>query len=133
MVLNPLLQRVYQRAAAEQQNIREAGVTITKATGRLLIYQPGEVIVPISFPTYFTERPTFTYGWEYDTDYLPVSQNFGGGWAAVSKWSVVNASQGFDGYFTGAEIAVKCVGTSEQQMWLHWSMEGKALQNPVNP
>lgn len=99
--------------------------------GETLIAGIGEFVVLVAFPVAFTERPHFTFGWEYDTDFKPVPGSFAWGVPVVSKWERIQQNAGFEGYYVGAELSGIMHGTKNQQVWLHWTMEGKALQNPI--
>lgn len=127
--MKDLLRQVQTEAA----RISEMTVKSTHVLGRHLVFGTGEALFYVPFPVWFCERPHFTVGMEMDTDFFVKSQQYPIWSAGINKWDVREKSNGFEGYYVGAEIYFTTTGDLEQQVWVNWKMEGKALRNPVSP
>lgn len=123
-------------AEQRRENIRRIDamtVKVTKIYGRILVVNSGEASVFIPFPVEFCERPNFNYGGELDENHRPLAGSFPTISAVVIDWQRKGMiPETFDGYFTGATVAVVTTGQDTQHMWLHYSFEAKAFRNPVN-
>lgn len=114
----------------ELTRISEQGVKNTQIGGRILLEGTGEAITPVRFSCWFSEMPIFTYGSAYEFGFVPEYGSFAYAVGCVSRWEVERASEGFPGYYVAADLAITAFGTETQQLWFHWSMQGKALSNP---
>lgn len=122
---------VLQRRNADQAQIQDQSVKMTRVTGRLLIKDPGEVLAEVGFPVYFAERPSLSFGAEMDDNFVAVDGSFPTVSVVVTKWVREERQDDAIGRFVGAELAVVTTGIAGQQMWVHWNVQGKALRNPV--
>lgn len=113
-------------------------VKVTRVTGYVLLVHEidvasAEASVDIPFPVVFTEKPVFTYGAELATNHRALAGSFPTLNAVVARWTtkgeVVGATEG---RFTGANVVTVTSGQGGQNIWLHYSFEGKAIRNPLN-
>lgn len=114
-------------------------VKVTRVTGYVLIQHDIDVTaaessVFLPFPVMFTERPVFTFGSELDENHRPLAGSYPTLSATVVDWQAVGVVEGLtDGRFNGATVTVVSTGQSGQHIWLHYSFEGKAIRNPLDP
>lgn len=108
-------------------------VKVTRVSGRVLVVGTGEVAVDIPFPVNFAERPIFNFGGELNDNHHATAGEYPTVSAVVVGWSIQKEIEGAtEGYFTGATLAAVTTGQTGQQMWIHYSFEGKAIRNPLN-
>lgn len=107
-------------------------VKVTRVEGRVLIKNAGEARVEVPFSVVFCERPFFNFGGEMDTNFRVTAGSYPTVSAVVEEWTVVGESDAAEGRYNGCTLAVVTTGQDDQQMWLHYSFEGKAIRNPLN-
>lgn len=107
-------------------------VKVTRVTGRVLVVGSGEVTVNIPFAVNFTEKPVFNFGGELDDNHRATAGRYPTVSGVIVGWEVVKEIEGAtDGYFVAADIALVTTGQDDQNMWFHYSFEGKAIRNPL--
>lgn len=111
--------------------IQSTSAGMTRVPGRVLVTGVGEILVDIKFPVWFSDRPYFSFAGELDTNFSVADGVFPTVSVVVVKWVNSNQSDGFVGYYSGAKLAVVTKGPSGQQMWIHWTAEGPAVNLPV--
>jgi hypothetical protein len=104
---------------------------VTRVSGRVLIQGVGQILTDVNFPVWFSERPIVSFGCELDENFQPVTGSFPTADVCVVNWTKENSSQGFEGYFRGCQLALTVTGSADQQLWVHWTMEAKALRGPT--
>lgn len=141
MMARPVPPRRRSRAEQRREDIKRVDamtVKVTRVTGYVLLVHDAEVAnaeasVDITFPVVFTEKPVFTYGAELATNHRALAGSFPTLNAVVVRWTVKGAVAGAsDGRFTGATVVTYTTGQAGQNIWLHYSFEGKAIRNPLN-
>lgn len=113
-------------------------VKVTRVSGYVLLVHGVDITaaegsVDIPFPVVFTEKPVFTFGAELDDNHRPLAGVFPTLAAVVARWQVVGRVEGVtEGRFKGATVVTVSTGQAAQNIWLHYSFEGKAIRNPLN-
>lgn len=103
----------------------------TRVVGVVNVTNSGEVLVSVEFPVWFTERPSFSFGGELTGGFSPQQGTYPTISVLVASWN--NVTRGLGTYWAGAALAIVTTGEENQQMIVHWQMEGHAMQNPVSP
>ena len=111
---------------SEVEKTRETFVKVNRVAGWEKVVGVGELAIPITWPVWFIERPTFGEGYELDAASPPETGNFPQYSITVLSWEkeIVDAIRE---YWVGATLGVVIQGNPEQIGWVHWQMEGKAL------
>ena len=129
--------RFRQRGSMEQRRqdvnrVNAMTVQVTRGTCRILVVGAGEVAVDIPFPVVFGELPNFGYGGEMNTNHRVTAGTYPTISAIVTAWETVSDDPLAHERYVGASIAVVTTGNTDQEVWLHYSFEGKAMRNPLN-
>lgn len=115
----------------EADRIEEFLTKNTSVFGRVLVKGAGEVVVTVDFPIWFIERPNFSFGGELAEGDFIKEKSFPTVSGVIEEWVMKKEQRLGGGYFTGAKIIVVTTGKIDQNVWLHWRFEGKALSNPT--
>lgn len=113
-------------------------VKVTRVTGYVLLVHDAEVVtaeatVDLPFPVTFTEKPVFTFGSELADNHRALAGSYPTLSAVVVGWDTVGEVVGAtEGRFVGATVVTVSSGQAGQNIWLHYSFEGKAIRNPLN-
>lgn len=111
---------------SEVEKIQESFVRVNRIQGWIKVSGVGELVVPITWPVWFIERPSFNPGYELD-EASPLDTGDFPQWSfTVSAWEKTTAGE-IGEYWVGADLALVISGNPEQIGWVHWAMEGKAL------
>lgn len=122
----------FQKAGASDASRVDAFlIKPTSVTGRELINGVGEVLVDVSFPVWFTERPNVSFGGELDTNDSPTDTQFPTVSVVVVAWQMKKEERLGGGYFIGCNLAVVTGGRKDNRIWVHWRAEGAAMKNPA--
>lgn len=124
-------QRAIDRRRADVARGEQILVAPTTAVGLVEVQNAGEVLVEVTFPVWFTERPFFSFGGELAEGHSPEATNFPTVSAVVNTWT--KNQRGLGTYWVGATLCLVTTGRADHRMVVHWRMEGKALANPVSP
>lgn len=103
----------------------------TAVSGRILVVGAGETVVEVAFPVWFIERPNFTYGGELEEGQSIEAENFPTISGIVETWTMKKAERLGGGYYVGARVICVTTGKENQNIYLHWRCEGKAITNPA--
>ncbi|MDQ6949847.1 MAG: hypothetical protein M3256_27255 [Actinomycetota bacterium] len=114
----------------------EFSIKTTRVSGFQLVQKAGEVIVDVSFPVLFTERPAMSFGAHMDDGQVPEALNLPTVSTVVLSWikaheERVGGGNGTPGWFSGARLAIVTTGRADHKVWVHWQAEGKAVRNPA--
>jgi hypothetical protein len=113
-------------------------VKVTRVSGYVLVVHDTDVTtaeasVDLTFPVVFTEKPVFTFGAELADNHRPLAGSYPTMSAVVSLWETVGEVTGAtEGRYVGATVVTVSTGQAAQNIWLHYSFEGKAIRNPLN-
>lgn len=106
------------------------GVKVFKVTGRVQVIGSGETSINVTFPVTFAERPGFSFGGELAENQIPTAGHLPTVNAVVASWTKIEKVTGIY-HYTGA-VMTFVVSHNPNYCWVHWHMEGKAFQNPIN-
>jgi len=111
-------------------------IKTTRVNGFQLVQKAGEVIVDVSFPVLFTERPAMSFGAHMDDGQVPEALNLPTVSTVVLSWikaheDRVGGGNGSPGWFSGARLAIVTTGRADHKVWVHWQAEGNAVRNPA--
>lgn len=128
---------IVERRREDLHRVDAMTVKVSRVNGRVLIVHPdtitAETSVYIPFPVLFVEMPVFTFGSALETNFWPIAGSYPQLSATVVDWKFVNAVEGVtEGRFIGATVVTVSSGQPDQQIWLNYSFEGKAMRNPIN-
>lgn len=125
-------QGILEKRREDVRRIDSMTVKVTRVSGRVLVVGAGEASVDIEFPIVFCEMPIFNFGAALADGHSPLAGSFPTISAVVSTWEIEGAGPGVTGRYTACGLAIVAGGQEDQQMWLHYSFEGKAIRNPLN-
>ncbi len=91
----------------------------------------GDLLVDVTFPVWFTEKPYPAFGGELAEGFSPEPTNFPTVSVVVATWTTMQ--RGLGKYWTGASLAIVTTGAADHRMVVDWQMTGKAMANPVTP
>lgn len=111
---------------SEVEKIQESFVRVNKVSGRIKLIGIGQLVVPIDWPVWFIEWPNFCPGYELDEASPLDTSNFPTWSVTVSAWEKQTAGE-LGEYWIGANLAIVINGNPDQIGWVHWAMEGKAM------
>lgn len=115
-------------AYVRNETLNEQTVKDGTAVGFVDIEGAGEILVEISFPLQFFEKPIFTCGFELRdtfTEYGAFPE-----WSAtVTTWRTRTDNDTL--FYTGAVVAVRTFNTTHST--LHYSFGARAFTNPSGP
>ncbi len=129
---------IVQQRREDITRIEKMTVKVTRVTGYVLIVHAetarvAEASVDIGFPVVFTEKPVFTFGSELAENHSPSARSYPQLSATVASWETAGAADGVtEGRFVGATVVAVSRGQKGQNIWLHYSFEGRAIRNPLN-
>lgn len=114
----------------DRERIRRGQAQYLKVTGEVECDQPGEGVINVLFPVYFTEKPRFSYGLELLPGQALVAGQFPRCSATVMRWGQRGRDDGSFVY-SGAALSISTEGPTGQVLVVQWHMEGMALSGPV--
>ena len=129
--------RRQQRLRADNaERIHENTADIYTVTGRFLVEGVGSVARQVNFPAKFIEIPSFYFGSEIAPGHAAVDGNFPSVSVIVLRWTSTddqpNQTSSAQNLYNGANLGVVIQGgISSQKIWIHWSVTGTAVANPV--
>jgi hypothetical protein len=121
----PFEQRRSEVAHVDDQSIRP-----TRVTGFELTVGAGEATVNVDFPVWFVEKPSMSFGGEFEKNEYLVERRFPTVSVVVVEWKIALPDRPGGGWYVGAILATVTTGRREQRVWVHWQAEGKAIRNP---
>lgn len=124
-------QGILEQRRQDVRRIDTMTVKVTRVSGRILVVGTGEVSVDVPFPVAFAERPIFNFGGELDENHRATAGVYPTVSAVVVNWDKKGELPGVDGRYIGSSLAIVTSGVEGQQMWIHYSFEGKAIRNPI--
>lgn len=98
--------------------------------GFVEIVGAGEALLDVSFPVWFLEKPTFTFGGEMGPDQVLTPGQYPTLSILVHRWNMREYSNSVS-YFAGATLIVVATGSATQSLIGHWQAQGRALRNPT--
>lgn len=127
----------FQQREADQRRMVSNLAGPHQITGQFLLDGSGETTKDLKFPVNFIEKPLFYAGFEMDTSSAPVDGAFPLATATAFNWVIKepdldNNALNLRKYFTGVSVAVVCVGSPNQKVWVNWMAVGKAITNPLS-
>lgn len=129
---------IRQRQAASNASIEEFSAQHTRISGEFMLNGMGEQIVTLDFGgTLFTEKPLASFGgevrnWNPDLEYTIIGKGeFPTVSCVIVGWSTVHKPPERLLY-SGCRMAVVVTGWHTQKMFIHWHIEGVALQGPAS-
>lgn len=125
-----------QRGLMDKRNrdlarVDDMTVKHTRVVGRALVVNAGEAAVELRFPVLFGNRPIFTFGGELHDNHHATLLQYPTVSAVITDWVTEPTGTGLEPRYKGARIAMVTTGQADQQMWLHYSFEAKAIRNPL--
>jgi hypothetical protein len=120
-----------QRAIRDQRNYVETLAQQATRDGHvhgfITLPSDGEVVVSVSFPLSFMEKPLFTYGLEMDDNTWIAPGSFPIHSATVIAWETARPADST--LWTGSTLGVVTIGA--MRSILHYSFEGRTFTSPV--
>lgn len=101
-----------------------------KITGEVECNQPGEGVINVVFPVFFTEKPRFSYGVELMPGQPIAAGQFPRCTATVIQWGQRGREDGSFVY-SGASFSISVDGPDGQVLIVQWHMEGMGLRGPI--
>ena len=99
--------------------------------GEFLVEGEGEVLRPVSFPIFFSEKPHLTFGGSLEENQQLVAGSFPTVSVVSANW-VVDKKGAQTYLYKGCDLAVVVTGArGEQKMWVNWTFTGVGLTNPT--
>ena len=90
----------------------------------------GDATLPISFPVWFIDRPSFVTGWQLDDGQTLEPGNFPQVHVGVAQWTLHTPIPRVS-YYVGAIIVVSVTaGKDDQKIIVHYQAAGLALRSP---
>lgn len=126
-----------QKRLSEERRRNEHKARVHRISGKFMMNGVGEATQDVNFPVKFFERPNLTFGGELSPDAVLTDGSFPTVSVVVVRWNIeepevtTTDSTPERRYYVGATLAVVTTGHSSNSMWVHWTMEGKAIVNPV--
>lgn len=90
----------------------------------------GEATIDVNFPVGFTEYPACFMGGALAPGQVLVDGNFP--WCSVMVGTWKTLEKGNRSFYVGATLVLTVGGPTSQNSILHFHVEGKALQNPID-
>lgn len=110
------------------ETLSEQTVKDGAAVGFVDIEGAGEILIEISFPLQFFERPLFTAGFELRDTFTEFGK-FPEWSATVAAWRTLTDNDTL--FYIGALVAVRTFNTTHST--LHYSFQARAFTNPSGP
>jgi hypothetical protein len=101
-----------------------------KVSGEIEMNGSGEAVIAVSFPVYFVDKPSFSFGAELGAGEPLTAGQLPTGHLVVAQWGERQRDNGSIVY-AGATFAVVTTGPATQTLILHWHMEGVGLRGPT--
>lgn len=114
----------------EIERINESGAQYFKVSGEIEVVNPGEAAISVNFPTFFVDKPAFSFGAQLDAGQNTTLGNLPTCSIVVIAWHKSVRPDGSNIY-VGAQFAIVTTGPSDQVMLVQWHMEGVGLRSPV--
>lgn len=126
------LQAFQAQHAADVTRQRQLEGREHRILGEVSVTGAGEVVFPVSFPVWFWERPSVSFGAELATNEKLVAGKYPTVSVVVQKWRTVRRD--LHDFYTGADLLIVTTGHDDRQRSIvHWQAEGRALVNPAIP
>lgn len=98
--------------------------------GVLAAVGSGNATLPIAFPVWFLQRPSFVTGWQLDDGQTLEPDNFPQVHVGVAQWTMHTPIPNVS-YFVGAVLVVSVTaGKDDQKIIVHYQAQGLALRSP---
>lgn len=131
---------ILEERRGDVERIDESGAQYFKIEGIVQVIGTGEAMARLLFPVYFIDKPTVSFGAELDygaptvthsTDGTDIDSGFPTWSATVLTWDFRFKSDG-SSLYVGALLGIATRGPNiNQNMNVHWTVQGTALRGPV--
>lgn len=122
-------QSILEERRSELERIGAGAGQLFRYTVRISLKKAGGATVDVNFPVAFQDKPALSSGGELAANEVLEEGNFPTCSVMVYRWKT--KVRGGKTYYTGATLVCVADGPRDMKYTLHWSAEGRALQNPV--
>jgi hypothetical protein len=122
--------RVTQNARVTQETRSENSAGQTRLSGQLMLSNPGEKSISVTFPFSFADKPLLSFGAEMRDGDEPVNGNFPTVSVVIGGWTTVD-NPPYSRLYTGCKLLVVTTGPSQQRLFIHWHLDGIAYSNDI--
>lgn len=117
------------RGSIERQQSMEGRFQVV--TGSLLVPTIGEAFADVSFPVRFIHIPAVLFGYALDTNASVLQGSYPKPFAVMGTWTYDERMGGMSRLYKGGRVLITYDGYANQPLWVHWTVIGIALRNPV--
>jgi hypothetical protein len=115
--------RITQHSKVLEQTRSDAAAGQTRLSGQLMLSNPGEKSISVTFPFSFADKPLLSFGGEMRDGDIPVDGNFPTVSVVVGGWSTVD-NPPYSRLYTGCKLLIVTTGPPQQRLYVHWHLDG---------
>ena len=125
------LRRDVQNSKVLEETRSESAAGQTRLSGQLMLSNPGEKAVSVTFPFSFADKPLLSFGAEMRTGDEPVNGNFPTVSVVVGGWITVD-NPPYSRLYNGCKLFIVTTGPPQQRLFVHWHLDGVAYSSDIS-